>query len=63
MADEQGGGGRGRFRELMGYGISALIGSLVVIAIGRSTIGTVLLVASLAFLAWVWFTKRPGDGR
>jgi hypothetical protein len=63
MADGQGGGGRGSYRELMRYGVSALIGSLVVIAIGRTTIGVVLVGACLAYLAWVWTTKRPrGDG-
>lgn len=56
-------GGRSRFKELISYGVSALIGAIVVIALGRVTIGAVIAIACLVYLAVVWFTRRPGDGR
>jgi hypothetical protein len=59
MQDRHDDGGRDRYRQNLSYGISALIGAVVVMAIGRVVIGGVIAVACVVYLAVVWVTQRP----
>lgn len=63
MQDQRGDSDRDRYRRNLSYGISALIGAVVVMAIGRVTIGAWVAVACVVYLAVVWITQRPRDGR
>lgn len=62
MQDRRDDGGRDRYRENLSYGISALIGAAVVMAIGRVLIGALVAAACVVYLVVVWVTQRPrGD--